>query len=384
MFTVQCYNNISAKGLERLPQSLYQLSNTDPDAILVRSHDLNHMIVTPKLKAIARAGAGTNNIPIEKLKASGIPVFNTPGANANAVKELVIASLFLTSRNLCQAWQTTKKLTGNDVAAQVEQLKKQFSGTELPGKTLGILGLGAIGVQVANAAQSLGMKVVAYDPFITIENAWQLSATVKQCHHLDELLTELDFLSIHIPYNDSTHDLMNAERLQRLRPSCVVLNFSRAAIVNADAIIELLNSNKLSTYVTDFPNEKLLSSNKVLALPHLGASTTEAEQNCAMMAVDTLRAFLEHGNIRHSVNFPNIQLTRNKGQRVTIINQNIPNMLSQISQVFAKQQLNIIDMINKSKEDIAYTILDVEGAVKTEHLQQLSAIEGVIKCRAIP
>lgn len=383
MFNIQCLNAISDKGLSQLPSSSYQFSDADPDAILLRSFNLHDMITTDKLKAVARAGAGTNNIPVDKLKALGIPVFNTPGANANAVKELVLAGLLLSSRNLCQAWQTTRQLQGADVATQVEALKKQFSGSELPAKTIGVVGLGAIGVQVANAAEALGMQVLAYDPHITIKNAWQLSATIKQCQTLDDMLPELDFLTVHVPYNDQTHHLINDVRLKKLKPQCTLLNFARGQIIDSAAVLNLLAGNQLKYYVTDFPDEALLNSEKVIGLPHLGASTAEAEENCAVMAATTLRNFLEQGNIQNSVNFPEANLGQPQGHRLTIANQNIPNMVGQISKVLAEANHNIIDMLNKSRDDIAYTILDVEAPITAALLQQINKIEGVLKARAI-
>ncbi len=383
MFTIEQYNTISQKGLALLPGELYQFSNSKSDAILLRSHKLHDMIITDKLKVVARAGTGTNNIPIERLQAHGIPVLNTPGANANAVKELVIGALFLATRNLCDAWHVTKQLKGDDIVAQVEALKKQFCGSELPGKTLGVIGLGAIGVQVANAAQALGMNVIAYDPQITVKNAWQLSAMIKYAPTLEELLPHLDFLTLHIPLNEHTNSLINHERLQKLPVRCSVLNFSRGPIVDSDAILSLLNDNRLKFYITDFPTADLLTSDKVIALPHLGASTLEAEDNCALMAINNLREFLELGNISHSVNFPNISLAKPNGYRLTVINKNVPNMINQISNALAKDKLNIIKMINKSHDDIAYSILDVDGVISDEMFSNLSRTEGLIRCRVI-
>lgn len=383
MFTLKQYNNISDKGLAQLPSELYQFTGDDPDAILLRSHKLHDMTINSKLKVVARAGAGTNNIPVDRLQAVGIPVLNTPGANANAVKELVIGALFLASRNLCQAWQMTKQLTGADIDTQVESLKKQFCGSELPGKKLGVIGLGAIGVQVANTAQALGMNVIAYDPHITVQNAWQLSPRISYSDPLEGILSELDFVTVHVPLNEQTKSLLNFELLQKLPKHCVVLNFSRGGVVDTDAILTLLNQNLLGTYITDFPSAELLASNKVIALPHLGASTLEAEDNCALMAVNNLREYLELGNIRHSVNFPNISLAKPKGHRITIANKNIPNMVSQISNILGREKLNILDMINKSRDDIAYTILDVDKPVTPEIISTLSTTDGVIRCRLI-
>lgn len=383
MFTVKQYNNISDKGLAQLPSELYQFEGDNPDAILLRSHKLHDMTINEKLKVIARAGAGTNNIPTAMLQEQGIPVLNTPGANANAVKELVIGALFLASRNLCEAWHVTKQLTGADLDVQVEALKKQFCGSELPGKTLGVVGLGAIGVQVANAAQALGMNVIAFDPHITVENAWQLSAMIQYSDTLEAMLSELDFLTIHVPLNDHTKALINHERLQKLPSHCTVLNFARGPIVDSDAILNLLKEEKLRAYITDFPSTELLDSNRVLALPHLGASTLEAEDNCALMAVNNLREYLELGNIRHSVNFPNISLAKPNGPRISVVNKNIPNMVSQISNILAKDKLNIVDMINKSRDEIAYTIVDIDGNISQEALNNIATTDGVIRYRLL-
>lgn len=383
MFTITRHNTISEKGLELLNSSCYEFSEQNPDAILLRSHKLHDMTINDKLKVVARAGAGTNNIPVKRLQASGIPVLNTPGANANAVKELVIAAIFMASRNLCQAWHLTKQLEGLDIDVQVEKLKKHFSGSELPGKTLGIVGLGAIGVQVANTAQTLGMNVIAFDPHITIENAWQLSAMIKYAPSLDEMLPKLDFLTLHVPLNEHTKSLINIEKLKQLPAHCSVLNFARGPIVDETAILKQLNANRLKYYMTDFPSTELLYCDKVIALPHLGASTLEAEDNCALMAVNNLKEFLELGNIRHSVNFPNVSLAKPKGKRLIIINRNIPNMVSQISNILAKDKLNIIDMINKSRDDIAYSIFDVDGDISEKLTSSLCDIKGVIRYRVI-
>ena len=383
MFDIQCYNAISEKGLSLLSPEQYKLDTTNPDAILVRSHKLHDMTVSPKLKAIARAGAGTNNIPVERLQSLGIPVFNTPGANANAVKELVIAALLLASRNVCTAWQQTITLQGEDIDVQVEQLKKQFAGTELPGKKIGVIGLGAIGVLVANATLALGMEVIAYDPHITVKNAWQLSSQVQHAQSLDEMLEALDFVTVHVPFTPQTQHLLNRELLQKLPNHCTVLNFARGEIIDSQAIIELLQQKKLRYYVTDFPKNELLVCPNVIPLPHLGASTAEAEDSCAVMAVENLKAYLEFGNINYSVNFPSASLGKPKGSRLTITNKNIPNMVGQISSELAKHQLNIIDMLNKSKQDIAYNIIDVEGEIPSSLIEQLSNIEGVLKCRQV-
>jgi D-3-phosphoglycerate dehydrogenase len=385
MFKIQTYNKISDKGLSLLTRDMYTVSSDthQPDAILLRSQSLHELELPPSLKAIARAGAGVNNIPVDKMTEAGIPVFNTPGANANAVKELVICSLLMANRNLCPGWQDTKNLHGDDVPEQVEQLKKQFTGSELPGNTLGVIGLGAIGVKVANAALKLDLNVIAYDPHITIKNAWQLSSSVTQASSMQEVLRNADYVTIHVPYMQATHHLINKEMLDLMKSSALLLNFSRADIVESDAVIDALNNQQLRQYVTDFPNQKLIQTNNVLCLPHLGASTVEAEENCAVMAANTLKRFLETGEIENSVNFPSINMPYQGGERVAIVNSNVPNMLGQISSAIADFGLNIKDMINRSRNNIAYTLIDIEQKIDDEVLSKLSAINGVIHCRLI-
>ena len=385
MFNIKVLNNISPAGLALFPTHNYQLKMDDEptDAIILRSASLHNKPVTPKLKAIARAGAGVNNIPVEKMTELGIRVFNTPGANANAVKELVIAALLIASRFLCTSWLKTNQLKGEDVATQVESLKKQFTGSELPGKKLGIIGLGAIGVQVANTALNLGMDVIAYDPHITIRNAWQLSAQVKQASSMTEVLQAADFTSIHVPYMESTHHLINQTTINHLKTGSILLNFSRANIVDEASLLNALETNKLARYVTDFPSQHLINQEKVLCFPHLGASTVEAEENCARMAVNTLRRFLEYGEVTNSVNFPAVTMPYQEGVRVAIANRNVPNMLSQISNVIAEEKLNIKDMINRSQDDIAYTLIDVDKPLSDKGRQSLNAIDGVINHRVL-
>lgn len=383
MFTVQVFNTLSEEGLCLLSPSRYETVNENPDAILLRSHSLHDMQVGSRLKAIARAGAGTNNIPLSKFKSIGVPVFNTPGANANAVKELVLAGMLIASRHLFSAWSELLSLSGDDIAERAEQIKKNYCGHELAGKTLGLVGLGAIGVKVANMALALGMNVIAIDPKITIKNAWQLSANVKQADSLSELIKACDFLSLHVPYNEHTHHLLDKDKCKLLKSNAVLLNFSRAQVVDEKAILHLLNEERLFRYVCDFPSEPLLKNNKVLCLPHLGASTRESEAHCAVMAVNTLKRFLETGEIENSVNFPSVAMPYTYGTRLAICNQNVPNMLSQVSNQLATHGLNIIDMINRSKDDVAYTLIDVEGDVTETTLSQLTAIEGVLNCRKI-
>ncbi len=391
-FRIQTLNAISPLGLNRLDRDRFDLGTefTDPRAILLRSADLHSYPVPDSLYAVARAGAGTNNIPVEELAARGIPVFNTPGANANAVKELVIAGLLLAARNLYHAADYTKdlvagqQLSGKVLDRQVEAGKKQFAGFELPGRTLGVVGLGAIGVLVANAAQALGMRVLGYDPAITIERAWQLSPAVEQVTSVEELFARSDFITVHVPLVEGTKGLVNAERIATMPAGGVVLNFARGGVVDEQAVIAALDSGHLHAYVNDFPTEAGAVHPKVIALPHLGASTSEAEDNCAVMAVDQLADFLLHGNIRNSVNFPEVVVARTPGTtRLGIFNENKPNMIGQITGVLGDAGLNLSEFTNKARGDYAYTLVDVEGEVAPELKQQILAIDGVIRARKI-
>src|SRR5690606_8181159 len=357
-----------------------------PDAVLVRSADMHKMEIPPSVLAVARAGAGTNNIPEAALSARGIPVFNAPGANANAVKELVIASLFLAARNICAAWQFARAQTGDDAAidAAVEKGKKNFVGFELPGRTLGVIGLGAIGVEVANAALALGMKVLGYDPQITVRRAWELSSSVQQATSLDDLFARSDVVTVHVPLNDATRGLVNASRIALMPKGGVVLNFARGAIVDSAAVIAALDAGHLHAYVCDFPANALKDHPKVVTLPHLGASTVEAEENCAVMAVEQLRDFLENGNIRNSVNFPEAVMPRVPGTtRLVIANSNVPNMVGQISTRLAEAGVNIADLLNKSRGEYAYTLIDADGAVDAATFEAVRGIEGVLSARLI-
>lgn len=387
-FKIQTLNNISVRGLERLPRDRFEVASDigHPDAIMVRSADMHQMALPASVRAIGRAGAGTNNIPVANLSKLGIPVFNAPGANANAVKELVIAGMFLAARNVCQAWQYVRGLKGDDHALEeaVEKGKKKYVGYELPGKTLGVVGLGAIGVEVANAAHGLGMRVLGFDPQITVQRAWQLSSGVEQALSLDDLFSRADMVTVHVPLVDGTRGLVNAARLRLMKPSGVVLNFSRAGIVDEAAILEALDGGKLGSYICDFPTNASKDHPKVVSLPHLGASTEEAEENCAIMVADTLKDFLENGNVRNSVNFPEAVLPRTMGAtRVGIANENVPNMVGQISTALAAANLNIADLLNKSRGGIAYTLIDVEGQVPATLVDQLKAIPGVLKVSVI-
>jgi D-3-phosphoglycerate dehydrogenase len=387
-YRILTLNNISARGLARLPRERYQIGNdlADPDAILLRSADMHTAAVAASVRAVGRAGAGVNNIPVADLSRRGIPVFNTPGANANAVKELVLAGLLLAARNLGPAWLFARSLTGDDEAidAAVEKGKKAFVGFELPGRTLGVVGLGAIGVEVANSAHALGMKVLGYDPQITVQRAWQLSSNVEQALSMEDLFARADAITVHVPLNEHTRGLVNAARLALMRKDATILNFARAAIVDTQAVLAALNAGKLHAYVCDFPLRALKDHPQVVTLPHLGASTGEAEENCAVMVAEQLRDFLENGNIRNSVNFPEAVLPRLPNTtRIAIANSNVPNMVGQISTCLAAQKINIADLLNKSRGEVAYTLIDVDGVVSAGLLQSLRAISGVQSARMV-
>tara|TARA_Y100001934_G_C12382753_1_gene793495 strand:- start:2179 stop:3342 length:1164 start_codon:yes stop_codon:yes gene_type:complete len=384
---IQTLNNISVAGLERFARDRYEVASelARPDAIMVRSANMHDMDVPDSVLAVGRAGAGVNNIPVPTLSARGVPVFNAPGANANAVKELVLAGLFLASRNLCDAWAFAKQLDGSDaeISRAVEAGKKNFVGVELPGRVIGILGLGAIGVKVANAAHALGMRVTGYDPKITVDRAWQLSSAVTPAASVGQVLAESDYVSVHVPLIESTRGLLGRERLASMHKGAVLLNFSRAEIVDEDAVVAALKSGHLGAYVCDFPSNQLLSCDNVIALPHLGASTRQAEENCAVMVADQLRAYLEDGNITNSVNFPDLHMPRDGNQRLALVHANVPNMLGQISTCVAQANLNIVDMLNKSREDLAYTVLDVDSPVNEDIRGLLGGIEGVLGVRVL-
>lgn len=388
VFKILTLNHISALGLNRFPAGCYQVGNdmTDPDAILVRSHNMLDQAIPASVKAIGRAGAGTNNIPVHTMNSRGIPVFNTPGANANAVKELVLASLFLAARNLAPALQFVENLQGDDAALnkQAEDNKKRFSGIELPGRTLGIIGLGEIGRLVANSAIKLGMKVIGYDPKITVESAWSLSAEVKKAHSMEDLLRHSEFVSVHVPLLDSTRHLINANSIKIMKNPVILLNFSRAAIVDEDAILTGITAGKIKYYVSDFPSQRLQHQKPVITLPHLGASTLEAEENCAIMVVDQLIDYLQNGDITHAVNFPDIRMERESPYRIAVANANVPNILGQISTSMAKAGLNIHNMINKSRGEMAFTLADVDSPVPQNVLDEIAAISGVLMARYLP
>jgi D-3-phosphoglycerate dehydrogenase len=385
MFKIQTLNNISVVGLEKLPKDSYETASelNNPDAILVRSAKMHDMEIESNLKAVGRAGAGVNNIPLDKMNEKGVVVFNAPGANANAVKELVISSMLLSSRNICQAWDYVKKLPLNNLKSAIEEGKKNYAGSELPNKTLGIVGLGAIGVQIANAAHMLGMKVIGFDPSITIKSAWKLSSGVEQALSIDELFSQSDFVSFHVPLIEATKNLLNKERIALLPEGTTILNFARDGIVDEDALIEALDSNKVKYYVTDFPIDDKKNHPRVIALPHLGASTAEAEDNCALMVVHQIKDYLENGNIINSVNFPEVKMPRAGKVRIAIPHQNIPNMVGQVSRTIADSKINILDMLNKSRNEVAYTLLDLEGEITTTTIDELKKIKGVLMIRVL-
>ncbi len=387
-FHVLTLNKISSIGLKRLPAGRYQTGDKieQPDAIMVRSHNMLEMDIPDSVLAIARAGAGTNNVPVKKMSERGVPVFNAPGANANAVKELVIAGMLLASRNIVPALRFTAGLQGDDATLHklVEGGKKDYAGTELYGRTLGIVGLGAIGRLVANAAIGLGMKVIGFDPEITVDAAWSLSSQVKKAASIEDLLKHSDYVTMHVPLLEATRDLIDSKRVAAMKQGTVLLNFSRAGIVNEDAVIAGLADKHLRYYVCDFPSSKSLSNEKIIALPHLGASTAEAEENCAVMVAEQLREYLEHGNISNTVNFPNVSMPRESSFRLAIANANVPNMLGQISTALAEASINIHNMTNNSRGEMAYTLVDTDSAVPEKLIGQISAIPGVLMVRALP
>ena len=388
MFKIQTLNKISPTGLDHFSREDYEVASEilNPDAIVVRSFKMHDMAFDENLKAIARAGAGTNNIPIDKCSEQGVVVFNTPGANANAVKELVLTSLFLASRDVASgvAWVQSIKGEGDSVPALVEKNKSNFAGCEIKGKKLGVVGLGAIGAMVANNAIDLGMEVVGYDPYLSVEAAWELSSKVKKATGLETLLADVDYLTIHVPLLDSTKGMFNAEKFAMMNDGIKIINFARGGLVDDDDMIEALANGKVSSYVTDFPEAKLLGVKGIVPIPHLGASTAESEENCAVMAVEQIRDFLENGNIKNSVNFPNCILPKTVGEkRVIIANKNVPNMIGEITSLLAKHSINIYDMLNKSKGDLAYNIIDVDGELNDEMIAELKEIEGIIMVRVI-
>lgn len=389
MFNIKVYNSIAKSGLSKFNSEKFNISTevAEPQAYLMRSHKLHGQSIPSSLLALARAGAGVNNIPVEEYTEKGIVVFNTPGANANAVKELIVASLLIGSRDIIGGIEYANALIGiNDFAEMnrlLEKEKKRFAGEEIFGKTLGIVGLGAIGSMVANLGSSLGMKVIGYDPAISVETAWQLSSKVKRMDSLETLLSQSDFVTLHIPAIPSTKDLINSKNLRKMKPSAKLLNFARAEIVNLNDLIDAIENKVIGGYISDFPMPGMIGLKNVLLMPHIGASTKEAEENCAVMASEQLIDFLENGNIINSVNFPSTEMTRTDGTRITFTNENIPKVLGQVLSVFADLNLNIIDMVNKSRGDIAYNIIDVEGKIDSAIDRNIANISGIINARKL-
>ncbi|MGA1869416.1 MAG: phosphoglycerate dehydrogenase [bacterium] len=387
MFKIQKLNSISSKGLELFSCDKYEHASemAQPDAILVRSAPMHDMKLPDSLKAIARAGVGVNNIPLKKCTERGIVVFNTPGANANAVKELVLMSLFLSSRRVYEGINWVKSLAGkgDEVTKLIEKGKKDFAGPEVRGKTLGVIGLGSIGVMVANDALALGMKVTGRDPYISVDSAWGLSRLVSKSVSLDNLISESDYISLHLPLNDTTQGFMNKEKFSLMKKGVRILNFARGGLINNDDLIEAIEKGIVARYITDFPNEALLRLENVIPIPHLGASTPESEENCAVMAVTQLSDFLENGNIAHSVNFPECSLPRTGNQRLVIANKNVPNMIGQFTHILAKKQINIANMLNKSKEDYAMNIIDIDEHIDEDTTGALKNIKDVIMVRLL-
>jgi len=387
-YRILTLNNISNAGLKKLPGDIYAVGGqlADPHAILVRSFDMNAMVIPAGVLAIGRAGAGTNNIPVKLMSGRGVPVFNTPGANANAVKELVLSGLLLAARNIVPALHFVGELQGDDATLQkqAEEGKKNFSGIELAGHTLGVVGLGRIGCLVADAGIKLGMQVLGYDPEITVDAAWNLPSQVKKAHSIEEVLKNSDFVTLHVPLLDATRGLIDGRRMQLMKHGATLLNFAREAVVDAGAVLEALDSKRLKYYVCDFPSSVLAGHAGVVALPHLGASTREAEDNCAVMVVNQLRDYLEQGNITNAVNFPNVVMPRESPYRIGIANANVPNMLGQISTRMADTGLNIHNMMNKSRGEMAYTLVDVDSPVPESTIAQIAAIAGVLSVRYMP
>ena len=386
MYRIDLLNKISEKGLSLFTEKYeYRTDMPDPDGILVRSKEMKEMTLPSSLKAIARAGAGVNNIPIDKCSEKGIVVFNTPGANANGVKELVILGMILAARHIADGITWAKGLVGegDKVPDLIEKGKAKFVGTEIQGKTLGVVGLGAIGTMVANAAESLGMEVMGYDPFLSIEAAWRLSRNTKKAASLDKLLAECDYITIHVPQNKDTKGFINTDKFAIMKKGVVLLNFARGGLVDTPSLKKAVADGIVGRYVTDFPDEEVIKTDKVIAIPHLGASTEESEENCAFMAVKQIMDFLENGNIKNSVNFPECFLDRSGKQRITICNLNTPGMIEKITHFMADNKLNIADMINKSRGNVAYNIIDIDGEIADDLVKKIKAAEGVLGVRVL-
>ena len=387
MFKIQTLNKISPKGLDLFPRDRYEVASefNSPDAIVLRSFKMHDMELPQNLKAIARAGAGVNNIPIDRCSEQGIVVFNTPGANANAVKELVLTGMLIASRDVVGGINWVQSIKGeDDVPKLVEKGKSNFAGNELKGKTLGVIGLGAIGAMVANSAIELGMDVVGYDPYLSVEGAWELSNEIQKATGLETLLSQVDYISIHVPLLDSTKDMFNSKTFAMMKDGVKIMNFARGGLVNNDDVKEAIKDGKVSCYVTDFPTEDILGVDGIIPIPHLGASTIESEENCAVMAVNQIKDYLENGNIRNSVNFPKCYLSKKEdGKRITVSNRNVPNMISELTAILAKHNINISDMLNKSRGDIAYNIIDVNDEITDSVIDEFKTIEGVIAVRVV-
>ena len=388
IFRIQKLNSIADAGLEELPRSRYEKASEfqRPDAVLLRSFNMHEMEIPESVLAIARAGAGVNNIPVAAMTKRGVPVFNAPGANANAVKELVLAGMLIAARNLRQACDYVSGLTvsGDELAKAVEAGKKEFVGFELPRRKLGVVGLGAIGLRVANAAHDLGMEVTGYDPAITVSSAWQLSAGVQKAVSIDDLLSRADIISLHVPSTEKTRGLINEARLSLMPEGSILLNFARGDIIDTEAVADALASGKLAHYVTDFPAADLMHRPNVISFPHLGASTAEAEENCAVMVVRQLREFLENGNVTNSVNFPETVLQRTRDHRLAIPHANVPNMVAQILSTLAAEHINIADLVNHSRDSISYTIVDLDDPASPDTLAKIGDIDGILSVRVMP
>ncbi|UVW35238.1 phosphoglycerate dehydrogenase [SAR92 clade bacterium H455] len=389
MYKIRTYNAISSKGLSRFPTDSYQVSSeaTDADGILLRSQKLHTEVLPDSVVAIARAGAGTNNIPVADYTEKGVVVFNTPGANANAVKELIVAALLLGSRDIYGGMNYVQGLTeitdSGEMGKLLEKEKKNFAGSEIQGKTLGVVGLGAIGSMIGNLALELGMNVVGYDPAISVEAAWQLSSSVERMENLEALLACSDFITLHVPAIAATKHLINSKTLSGMKPTAKILNFAREEIVSSADMVAALDAGVIAGYITDFPAPELLGRDDVLLMPHIGASTEEAEENCAVMAANQLMDFLENGNILNSVNYPKIRMSRNGGTRITFTNKNVPKVLGSVLSVLADGEINVVDMVNKSRDEIAYNIIDIEGDLNDSLKAQIEAVEGVVHVRII-
>lgn len=389
MLKIKTYNKISVKGLERFPRETYEVGGDigHPEALLLRSHKLHREALPESVLAIARAGAGVNNVPVENCSKEGVVVFNTPGANANAVKELVLTGMLLSARGITNGIQFVRNLTSvtdhDEFAKTLESEKKTFAGSELAGKTLGVVGLGAIGSMVADAALALGMKVVGFDPALSVDSAWKLSSEIQKMENLASLVSRSDYITLHVPAIEATKNLINEDVLKSAKETAVILNFARDAIVDSKAVVEALKNDKLGLYVTDFPDPTMIDNQKILPMPHIGASTKEAEENCAIMATDQLKDFLENGNIKNSVNFPAISLARETACRITFSNENKSGVLGNVLSILADHQINVKDMSNKSRGELAYNIIDVESSPSTEAMQALRATEHVISVRVL-